>query len=120
MAYALHIDGLSNEPIDHVEVKSGDSLKDFLDRAGATWRLERVPDRPPVERKLMPDAEEFISTYEYEEAGSVLAVVRRYGWLDAEEFDTTEEAKSFIEGGEHWGSLAGEAIVDRDQVTVLD
>lgn len=118
MPTVLHIDGFSADSENHFESKPGETLKDFLDRMGATWRLERVPDPPPVARKLTPDVAEYIASYEYEDPPAVLAVVRRYGWLDSEELDTAEEAQDFIENGEGWGSLAGEAVVDGDEITV--
>jgi hypothetical protein len=119
MPTVLHIDGLSTEPTSGT-IEPGESLYDLVKRWGGTIRTEYVPELPKEPRELMTDAEEFIRTYEYEDSGSVLAVVRRYGWLDAEEFDTAEEAKRFIEIGEDYGSLAGEAIVDGDKIEVWD
>lgn len=116
MATVLHIDGLSGRSRDHY-VKLGQSYLDAFKEMEATVRVEHVPDPP---RKLDPRAECFIAEYEREEAGSVLAVFWRYSSLEAEEFDTAEEAERFLEGGEEYGSLAGEAIVYGDKITVLD
>jgi hypothetical protein len=40
--------------------------------------------------------------------------------LEAEEFGTTEEAARFLESGEDYGTLAGEAVVDGERITVWD
>ena len=71
-------------------------------------------------RELGPEAKAFLSDYEYEDPASVLAVYWRYHSLGAEEFDTVEEAERYLRGSEEYGALAGEAIVDGDQITVLD
>jgi hypothetical protein len=120
MPTVLHIDGFSTEPIDHFEVDLGETLGTVLHRMGASYRIEWVPDKPKIERKLGPKAAEFIRDYEREEPDSVLAVYWRYHSLEAEEFDTVEEAERFLENGAEYGSLAGEAVVDGDgKVTVL-
>jgi hypothetical protein len=116
MPYAIHIDGtLSTEPLRHFDVKAGESLKQVFDRLGVKARVEEVPERP---RKLSPEAAEFLHTYEREEADSVLAIYWRHHSLEAEEFDTAEEAERFLDGGEEYGDLAGEAVVvgDANQV----
>ncbi len=120
MPTVIHIDGLSNEPTSGY-IEPGESLLDLVKRFGGTIRAEYVPEQPRPPRKLMRDAEEFIRAYEREDPTSVLAIYWRYHSLEAEEFDTVEEAKRFIEGGEEYGSLAGEAIVDADGgIRVLD
>lgn len=89
-----------------------------MQRLGVTVRFTTVPDKP---RKLSPGAAEFIAAYQREEAGSVLAVFWRYHSLEAEDFDTVEEAERFLDGGAEFGSLAGEAIVAADgTITVRD
>jgi hypothetical protein len=119
VATALHIDGLSTEP-GTFAVKPGESIAEVLSRMGATVRVERVPDRPREPRDLTPDVAEFIARYTPEDPTSVLMVYRQYGWLEAEEFDTAEEAKRYREGGEEYGTFAGEAIVSGKQITVWD
>lgn len=120
MPTVLHIDGLSAEPEPFFAIEEGETLGQVLKRMGATVRMEQVPDKPRSPRELARDVRDFIASYQPEDPASVLAVVRRYGWLDAEEFDTVAEAESYIESGEDWGSLAGEAIVSGEQVTVWD
>lgn len=123
MFTVIHIDAAdpdAQERIRHWETKPRMSFRDALKDMGISWRAENIPAAPRPPRKLTPDVAEYIATYEYEDPPAVLAVVRRYGWLDSEEFDTAEEAKGFIESGEDWGSLAGEAIVDGDEIRVWD
>ena len=120
MPTVLHIDGLSTEPQPFIAIAPGESLYDLVKRYGGTVRVEQVPDQPKV-RELAPEAKAFLTDYEYEESGSVLAVYWRYHSLDAEEFDTVEEAERFLGGGEEYGELAGEAIVGSDgTITVCD
>lgn len=83
-----------------------------------TQRAEDVPAAPRPPRKLSPEAAEFIRTYQREDPSSVLAVFWRYHSLEAEEFDTVEEAERFLESGEEYGSLGGEAVVDGDRIKV--
>jgi hypothetical protein len=109
--------GIGAAPVDHFVVKPGESVGAVLDRMGATARVQRVPDPP---RKLSPRAAEFIRSYQREEAGAVLAIFWRYHSLEAEEFDTAEEAERFLDDGEEYGSLAGEAVVVGDEVRVRD
>lgn len=119
MANVLHIDGLSSEPFSGV-IEPGTSLRELVERFGGTIRVEQVPDRPREPRELSAEAKAFLADYEYEDPGSVLALFWRYHSLEAEEFDTVEEAERFLESGAEWGSLAGEAVVDDcGQVTVL-
>lgn len=120
MPTVLHIDGLSEKRMEYHETTLGETLKESLDRMGASYRLERIPDGPKTGRRLSREAAEFIRSYVYEETSSVLAIFWRYHSLEAEEFDTADEAERFLETGEDYGSLAGEAIVDGDQITVLD
>jgi hypothetical protein len=111
MAKVLHIDG-PGQVIDHFSAEPGESIRDVAKRLGVTIRAERIPDGPKTGRRLSREAAEFIRDYKPEEADSVLAIYWRYHSLDAEEFDTVEEARGFIETGEDYGSLAGEAVVD--------
>jgi hypothetical protein len=120
MPTVLHIDGLSTEPIKYFEAKMGETLKESLDHLGASYRIERIPDGPKTGRKLSREAAEFIRAYEREDPSAALAVYWRHHSLEAEEFDTAEEAKRFIEIGEDYGSLAGEAIVGGDKIEVWD
>ena len=127
MPQAIHIDGLGSRFEEDFGKNAGEvancviardtSLQDLIRRFGGTVRVEQVPDEP---RKLDPRAERFLADYEYEEPGSILAVYWRYHSLEAEEFDTVEEAELFLDGGEEYGSLAGEAIVDGDEIRVRD
>lgn len=103
-----------------ISIPPGATWSEMLQATGCEARFEYVPDPPPAPGKLSDKAAAFIASYEYEEPGSVLAIYWRYGTLEAEEFDTAEEAKRFIEGGEEYDSLAGEAIVSGDEITVLD
>jgi len=120
MPTVLHIDDLSNEPMGHFEVDLGESLVTVLHRMGASYRIEQVPGGPKITRRLDPRAAESLRSYERETPCAVLAVFWRHYSLEVEEFDTVEEAERFLEGGEEYGTLAGEAIVDGDQITVLD
>jgi len=120
MPTVLHIDRHSTEPVDYFEIKAGETLKEVLDRMDCTWRTEDVPPAPRPPRKLDPRAESFLAGYKREDPSAVLAVFWRYHSLEAEEFDTAEEAKRFIDSGEDYGSLAGEAIVDGDEIEVWD
>ena len=118
MPQAIHIDGpLSAEPVDHFSVKPGESLAEVFSRLGVTARIEEVPAKP---RKPSPEAERFIRSYQREDAGSVLAVYWRHHSLEAEEFDTVDKARCFLESGLEYETHAGEAIVDGDQITVWD
>lgn len=118
MPTVLHIDGLDLESRG-IEIKPGATVFEAIRELGGTIRVEHVPDEV-FERTISAEAAAFIASYKREDAGSVLAVFWRYHSLEAEEFDTVEEAERFIESGEEYGSLAGEAIVDGDQITVLD
>jgi hypothetical protein len=113
MAQVLHVEGLSNEVVPFFSVAPGESLSDLVHRLGGTCRIGHVQDieRPPT---LSPGAAEFIEGYEREEPDSVVAVYWRYGSLEAEEFDTVEEAERYLDGGEEYDSLAGEAVVAAD------
>ena len=117
MPQAIHIDGLSTEPVDHFVVDLGEPLGRVLRRMGATFRIETAPE-PSITRKLSSEAATFITKYEREEAESVLAVYGRDHSLEAEEFDTTEEAERFLDGGEEYETLAGEAVVVGDEIRV--
>jgi len=120
MPTVLHIDGPHLKGVaTTVTIEKGTTLAEALNGLGAKWRIEHAPDEA-FERQISTEAAAFISSYKREDPSAVLAVFWRYHSLEAEEFDTTEEAKRFIESGEDWGSLAGEAIVDGDQITVLD
>lgn len=105
-------DGSARTPGGVIAIEGG-TLRDVLDQLGAHWHIERE-QYEPKERQISAEAKAFLASYEYEEAGSVLAIFWRYHSLEAEEFDTVEEAERFLEGGEEYGSLAGEAIVDAD------
>lgn len=118
MPMVLHIDGL-NLKSKGFELKPGATAFDAIREMGGTVRVEHTPDEA-FERTISADAAAFIARYEREDPSAVLAVFWRYHSLEVEEFDTVEEAERFIEGGEEYGSLAGEAIVDGDQITVLD
>jgi len=121
MATVLHIDGLSNEPMGHFEVDLGETPPTVLHRMGASYCIEWVPGGPKIiTRRLDSRAAEFLRSYEREDPTSVLAIFWRYQSLEAEEFDTAEEAERFLEGGEEYGSLAGEAVVEGDRITVRD
>lgn len=116
MPQVIHIDSpLSAEPIDHFSVEPGESLQQVFDRLGVTAWIEEVPAKP---HKLSPEAERFIVEYEPEEADSVLAVFWRYHSLEAEEFDTVDEAERFLDRSEEYETLAGEAIVDGNEIRV--
>lgn len=115
----LHIERVSDEPLDQFEIRDGETLGSVLNRLGA----EGVRIDYRVERRasaLTPKAAVFVAAYEREDAGSVVAFYWRYGALEAEEFDTVEEAERFIESGSEYGTLAGEAILDGNKLTVLD
>lgn len=120
MPTVLHIDGLplESEAI-KVSIEPGTTAWDAIREMGGSVRVEHVPDEA-FERTISAEAAAFIASYEREDPSSVLAIFWRYHSLEAEEFDTVEEAERFIETGEDYGSLAGEAIVDGDQITVLD
>lgn len=120
MPTVLHIDGipLESAPI-NVTIEKDATLANTLDRLDANWYVEHAPAEE-FERTITAEAARFIASYKREDPSAVLAVFWRYHSLEAEEFDTVEEAERFIEGGEEYGSLAGEAIVDGDQITVLD
>lgn len=117
MPTVLHIDGEGKTA--SFEIKRGESLADALNAWGVTWTARDV-ERIPTVPKLSEEAAEFIRTYEREDPSAVLAIFWRYHSLEAEEFNTVEEAERFIESGEEYGSLTGEAIVDGDKITVLD
>jgi len=120
MPTVLHIDGLDLESKGvKVEVKPGSTAWDTIREMGGTVRVEHVPNKA-FERTISTEAAAFIASYKREDSSAVLAIYWRYHSLEAEEFDTVDEAERFIEGGEEYGSLAGEAIVDGDQITVLD
>jgi hypothetical protein len=89
----------------------GMTMRDALHKLGATAREVEVPDKP---RRLSDDAARFIASYEREESDSVLAVFRRFGSLDAEEFDSVEQAERYLDGSEDEFLLAGEAVVTVD------
>lgn len=104
MPQAIRIDGpLSSEPIEHFSVEPGESLQQVFDRLGVSARFVEVPEKP---WKVSPEVERFIANFKPEEPESVLAVFRRYGSLDAEEFDTVEDAGRFLESGEEYGTRA--------------
>lgn len=113
-------DGVSTERMDHFEVKSGESLKEVLDRMGVSYHTEHVPTAAQPPRKLSPGTEEFIRDYKPEDSGSVLAIYWHHHSLEAEEFDTVEEAERFLKCAEEYGSLAGEAIVASKKIRVWD
>lgn len=118
MPTVLHIDGLHlKPPATAVTIEKGATLAEILNDLGAKWHIEHVPAEEP-ERLISADAASFIVSYEREDPGSVLAIFWRYHSLEAEEFDIAEEAKDFLETGEEYGSLAGEAIVDGDKIKV--
>ncbi len=117
MPTVLHIDG--GGKADRFEIKRGESLADVLNTWGVTWTardIERIPTAP----KLSREGAAFIASYEREDPSAVLAVFWRYHSLEAEEFDSVEEAERFLEGGEDYGTLAGEAVVDGDRINVRD
>jgi hypothetical protein len=88
----------------------GVTMNDALGKLGATAREVEVPDKP---RTLSDDAARFIAEYEPVEPGPyALAVYRRFHSLDAEEFETVEEAESYLDIGEEDGRFVGEAVVD--------
>ena len=115
MPTVLHIDGQGRTG--SFEIKQGESLADALNSWGVTWTARDV-ERIPTARKLSSEAAEFLRAYERRDPSAVLAIFWRYHSLEAEEFDTAEEAKRFIEIGQDYGSLAGEAIVDGDEIEV--
>jgi len=118
MPSLIHIEGGSTERLDHFEVKPDETIGQVAERLGLSIREENV--EPAAPRTLGPEAADLLRSYEYEDPDSVLAIYWRRHSLDAEEFETAEEAERFIEGGEEYGSLAGEAIVVGDQIIVLD
>jgi len=113
MATALHIDGLDLSS-KSFKIKPGATAWEVLTDLACSVRIEHVPT-PEPERELSVEAAEFIASYEPGCPPCVLAVFWRRHSLDAEEFDTVEEARRFLDGGEEYGSLAGEAIVDIDR-----
>ncbi len=113
MPQDIHIDGLGTEPLGVTYIEEGASILDLVKRFGGTVRTEYVPEEPRPARKLDPRTECLLAEYEPEEADSVLAVFWRYHSLEVEEFDTPEEAERFLDGGEEYGALAGEAVVQR-------
>jgi len=98
MPTVLHIDGHSagGSSFETDFINPGETAADVLNRLAVKWRLEHIPDPPPV---LSQEAEQFIHTYKREDPDSVLAIYWRYHSLEAEEFDTAEEAKRFIKSG---------------------
>lgn len=112
------IDGIGSELIPYMEIAPGESLVDLVGRLGGTIRFENRPDPTPSSRRLSPGAAEFIAGFEREDPQSVLAVYWRYHSLDAEEFDSVEEAECFLTNGEEFGELAGEAIVAGSEIKV--
>ena len=120
MPTVLHIDGLHlKSPATTVTIEKGATLTEALNDLGANWHIEHKPDEA-FERTISADAAAFIASHEREDPSAVLAIFWRYHSLEAEEFDTSEEAKRFIESGEEYGGLAGEAIVDGDEIEVWD
>ena len=122
MPTVLHIDGPPAWATERgtFATQPGETLKEVFDRMGVSYSLERIPDGPRTGRRLSREAAEFIRTYEREDPSAVLAVFWRCHSLKVEEFDTAEQAKRFIESGEEYDSLAGEAIVDGDKIEVWD
>jgi hypothetical protein len=118
MPTVLHIDGLDMEP-KRIEIKPGATAFEAIRELGGTVHVEHVPDEV-FERTISTEAAAFIASYEREDASAILAVFWRYHSLEAEEFDTVDEAKRFLDSGEEYGSLAGEAIVDGDKIEVCD
>jgi hypothetical protein len=114
MARVIHVDGLDSGPLPAFSVAPDESLADVIHRLGGTFRIEHVPDEALPPRKLDEDAARFIAKYEREESESVIAVFRRYGSLDAEEFDSVEGAERYLDGSEDEFLLAGEAVVTAD------
>lgn len=116
MATVLHIDGPGiGQRFGTFSIGAGESTHDVVGRLGVTIRTERVPD---PRRKLSPQAAEFIRDYGYEEPDSVLAIYWRHHSLYAEEFGTVDDAARYLWGGEEYGEVAGEAIVNGDRITV--
>lgn len=113
MVEVLHVEGLGDEVVPFFSVDPGETLGDVIGRLGGTARIETVPERPPA---FSDEARRFIAGYQREDADSVLAVFWRYGSLDAEEFDTVDEAVRFLESGEDYGSLSSEAVIDGDRL----
>jgi hypothetical protein len=111
--------GLNAEKVAHMSMQPGESVIEVMKRLGyGDVRIEPVPAEP---RKLPEEAASFIANYDYEDPDSVLAVYWRYHSLEAEEFDTVEEAERFLDGGEEYGTLAGEAVVVAgDEIRVRD
>jgi hypothetical protein len=101
-----------------ITLEPGTSWGEALDTLGATFHIEHVPE-DAEERVISVAAAEFLRDYKFEEPGSVLAIYWRYKSLEAEEFDTVERAERFLENGEEYGSLSGEAIVSGTEITVL-
>ena len=117
----LHIDGFDGSaqtPSGVIAIEGG-TLRDVLDQLGARWHIEREEYEPKA-REISTEAAECIAAYSRRDPDSVLAVFWRHHSLELEEFDTAEEAERFLEGGEEYDSLAGEAIVAGDEITVLD
>ncbi len=112
------VDGLDMES-KGVEIKPGTTVFEAIRGLGGTVRVEHVPDEA-LERTISAEAAAFVASYEREDPSSVLAIYWRYHSLEAEEFDTVEEAERFLEGGEEYGTLTGEAVVDGDRITVRD
>lgn len=117
MTKVLHVRCPNAEPIGTFTIAPGETLGAVLQRLDCSARVEEIPNRP---RKLDKRAADFIASYQREDPASVLAVFRRYGSLEAEEFDTVDEAVRFLESGEDYGSLSSEAVVDGERVICGD
>lgn len=118
MPTVLHIDGLDMES-KGIEIKPGATVFEAIREPGGTVHVEHVPDEA-FERTISAEAAAFVASYEPEDSASVLAIFWRYHSLEAEEFDTVEEAGRFLEVGEEYGDLAGEAVVDGDRIMAQD
>ena len=108
------IDGLElSTPESVITIEPGTTVWDAVSQLGGAATVEHVPY---VEegRTVTAEAAAFLHNYKYEDDRSALAVFWCYGSLEAEEFDTVEEAERYLTGSEEYGSLAGEAIVDED------
>lgn len=114
MAMRLTVNGIdSDQPGITVQIAPGTAHFDAIRQMGASTQIDYVPDESE-HRKLSEEAARFITTYEPEEADSVLAVYWSHHSLYAEEFDTAEQAERYLDSGEDFGYLAGEAVVDAD------
>jgi len=51
MPTVLYVDGLGSEPVDHFEIKPGESLGEVLDRMGASFRVESAPGPTPLQEQ---------------------------------------------------------------------